>query len=113
MAIIAQTTGIRRQRSRKMRISAILLHTKMETRLRVQKYRMQPRMANTFIKIRWRPPPSERPSRNSAAAHISQNRKSVSDVTAFERVLCRTMRKKSYKKPAAAPSKREEAASIS
>lgn len=41
---------------------------------------------------------------------ISQNKKSVTAVIAFERVLCRTTRKKSYKNPAAAPNTREEAA---
>lgn len=41
---------------------------------------------------------------------ISQNKKSVTAVTVFEFDRCRTTRKKSYKKPAAAPKTREEAA---
>lgn len=65
------------------------------------------------IKMRWRPSPSERPRRNSAAPMMTQNKKSVTAVTVFERVLWRMTRKKSYKNPAAAPKKREEAAWIS
>ncbi len=66
-----------------------------------------------FIKMRWRPSPSDRPRRKSAAPIITQNKRSVTAVTVFERVLWRITRKKSYKKPAAAPRKREEAAWMS
>jgi hypothetical protein len=41
---------------------------------------------------------------------MSQNRMSVMVVTTTFRARCRTTRKISYKKPAAAPSAREEAA---
>ncbi|SHI19700.1 hypothetical protein SAMN02745823_03263 [Sporobacter termitidis DSM 10068] len=67
-------------------------------------------MAITFIKIRCRPWPSEMPRRKSARPVISQNRKSVTAVTVFERLLWRTTRKKSYKNPAAIPRTKEDAA---
>jgi hypothetical protein len=67
-------------------------------------------MAIIFIKTRCRPCPRDKPRRNSAIPVMTQNKKSVTAVTVFERVLWRTTRKKSYKKPAAAPKKREEAA---
>jgi hypothetical protein len=41
---------------------------------------------------------------------ISQNRKSVTAVMVLDRIRRRTTRKKSYKKPAAAPRMMEEAA---
>jgi hypothetical protein len=105
-----QIKGRDRQYSKKTMTSASLLHTNIAGLLSVQKYKIAPRTARTFIKIRCRPCPADKPSKKSAAPAISQNRKSVAAVTDFERVRCRTTRKKSYKNPAAAPSIREEAA---
>lgn len=71
---------------------------------------MAPSIAKIFINTRCRPCPRDSPSRKSASPVISQNRKSVTAVMVFERDRRRTTRKKSYKKPAAAPRIKEEAA---
>ncbi len=105
--------GLVRQKNKNTKASASLLQTITVSRLKVQKYKIPPRMAIIFMKMRCRPAPRERPSRKSAIPVITQNKKSVTAVTVLERVLCRTTRKKSYKNPAAAPKKREEAAWIS
>jgi hypothetical protein len=76
----------------------------------VQKYSTAPRKDKIIMNSLWRPCPSDKPSRNSPRPHTSQNRKSVTAVTVFDRALLLTTRKISYKKPAAAPSTREEAA---
>ena len=81
-----------------------------ESGLKTTKYAVAPRKAMTIINSLCRPCPRDKPMRNSAAPVISQNRMSVMVVTAMLRALRRTTRKMSYKKPAAAPSAREEAA---
>jgi hypothetical protein len=69
-----------------------------------------PRTVIMFMKRRCRPPPRDRPSRKTARPVMSQNRKSVAAVTAFDGARRRTTRNRSYMKPAAAPRIREEAA---
>jgi|GEM_PF-844731 len=81
-----------------------------ESGLKTMKYAVAPRKAMMNMNRRCRPCPMDNPMRNSAAPVISQNRMSVMVVTTALRALRRTTRKMSYKKPAAAPSAREEAA---
>lgn len=109
-ALHNQTKGLVRQKSKKATPSAIALHKVSENRLRVQKYKTAPKATRIFIKKRCRPPPREKPSRKTARPVMSQKRKSSAAVMVFKRVLWRTTRNKSYKKPAAAPRIMEDAA---
>jgi len=105
-----QTKGRARHQRRKRNPSARALQTMRDRGLSTAKYAAALKNARMTMKSRCRTWPMVSPSRNRPAPVMSQNSTSVTVVTTMDRARRRTTRKMSYKKPAAAPRAREEAA---